>query len=364
MKDWGHIVKTFRANYAKWRHKSGKDVRLKSLSNATFDNSSNEHFQSLLKSLYMRMPKSESHLISVIEQAILSGGRDVSGLYWQTYKLYMLGFDRDLRELLDLACRDNPALYYQHMMGYPQIPSKGEHPSIMFISMYKSGTNYLSSKICASLNLPQVRILTGGWATAEVIPSWLDNFVTYGGVCVQHLRPTETNIKPLIDAGVNKLQVHLRDPRQGFLSAFHFEEKIVAENGKAAEFVLNNLPLGYFDLSLADRLNARIFSPYAKEWGKFVVDWYNARTKYRPLRIQISTYEEMVRDEKAYIEKFARFFELGESFLTKYSTIEGSRQHFRKGKRDEWKEILTPDQSRELMKEIPESIQMEMGWEI
>jgi len=316
-----------------------------------------------LKSLLLKIPKDEIEFRRVVEHATESGRNEVRILYQHHYDFYRLGLDNDFSNFLDMACQSTPDIYYQ-CFGNRGAPMGQKLPAIMLVTLYKSGTDYLSSKICEALEIPLVRILTGDWPT-EVIPSWLTHFLAYGGLCVQHLQPTDINIHRLIVGGMHKLQVHVRDPRQAFLSAFHFEEKIVNENGKAAKTILSSLPTGYFEMSHEERLDLRVNSDFGKYFSKFVVDWSEARYRYVDrLEIQFSTFETMLSNERSFMNRFTNFFNLGANLPEKLSSIEGSRLHFRKGRSDEWKEILTPQQSAFLMTGISNELAFELGWEI
>lgn len=284
-------------------------------------------------------------------------------LYRHRYDLYRLGFDRVVGQFLDRAYQENHSDYYRLFDASPPDAGRATCPSIMLVTMYKSGTDYLSTRISRALNIPIVRIMTGDWPT-EIIPSWLRHFSTYGGLCVHHLQPLPRNLDQLICSGVKRIQVHLRDPRQAFLSAFHFEEKLLREQADVGRALGPDFPKDYFSRTLAERIELRCFSPFGNYFGDWASNWIRVSERYRgKIEILFSTYESMLDNIEGYLNRFATFFRLGDAAIARLYEAEGSSFHFRVGRADEWREVLSGEQADFLISSVPFGVRREFGWE-
>lgn len=285
-----------------------------------------------------------------------------AAFYDQRYDLYRLGWDAPLRRLLDRICKTDPDEYFRCFGRSPPRLTERPTPSILFVTMYKSGTDYISSKVSDALGLPVVRIMTID-APTEIIPSWLDHFSTRGGLCVHHLPATPETLGQLRAKNISRVWVSLRDPRQSFLSAFHFEEKLVNDGSAEGRMLSTGMPAGYSGMTLEERLESRCRGELGKYFGHWAARWIEAAEDAQTGQsIHFSTYEQMLADEDAFFRSFAEYFGFDDESADRLIAASGSRFHFRRGLADEWKSVLTAEQADYIISAIPDKWRKTFGW--
>jgi tetratricopeptide (TPR) repeat protein len=168
-----------------------------------------------------------------------------------------------------------------------------------------------------------------------------------------HLVANQYNMKIIRDSDIDRILVHLRDPRQAVISYFHHSQsglglgRCLAENDR------------YLSLGMQDRLiwflryYYPLFVNWASEWVKFE-PWAE---KY-DVQLKITTFEQMIGPGQ---DEFLRdiFDFLG------VPPAEGMRlgkKRYRKGLQDEWKAILDERVQQWLWNHIPAKLIERFGW--
>jgi hypothetical protein len=164
-------------------------------------------------------------------------------------------------------------------------------PYFLFVSQGKNGSTSFGNIIPNGFQLPCV---TYSMVAQTVIPSWAQDCARGGGAYVTHLHPHPSNFDRLRDAGLCKLVVHTRDPRQSFLSALHHFERY------RAEFPTLECQ-GYYSLSFADKVVCQI--PIFDAIMSWIAGWMEAGRS--GLEILFTTFEDFILRKEHTVEENA-----------------------------------------------------------
>jgi len=102
-------------------------------------------------------------------------------------------------------------------------------PSILMTAMPKSASESLSNILAEGLGLAQSHVSIGLFPHCCLVPSRVQDLATGGVIAKEHIRPERHNLDMLAGAGIDKVLVHLRDPRQALLSWAHFVRDDVSQ---------------------------------------------------------------------------------------------------------------------------------------
>lgn len=217
-------------------------------------------------------------------------------------------------------------------------------PSAAVITLTKSGSVSVGAILASGFGLPTV---TYSLITEAVVPSWAWDFAMGGACYVTHLRPTPESIRQLKLAAVERVFVHVRDPRQAFLSWLHYSP-------------------GLWGASAAEAMAERFDSQF--DWYLEAVDWIRGWAEAgEELSIHFSTFEDFVGDRDAFMARMLAAYRGNlshfdrEAALTQY---EGVDYHLRRGEVDEWRRAFTPGQIARLDAAFSPAVAERFGWRL
>lgn len=218
-------------------------------------------------------------------------------------------------------------------------------PYFVFIPQAKSGSTSFGNIIPNGFQLPCV---TYSMPASTVIPSWARDCARGGGAHVTHLRPHAWNIGRFRDAGLRKLVVHTRDPRQMYLSLLHHYERYRIQTPHLEHE-------GYYSLSFADKARSRLSDFDAMT--SWIAGWMEA-AHGGGLEILFTTFEDFVLRKEQTIERLLAFY--GGDVRRFRSDLACKRNddmdyHFRSGLIDEWRQVFGEEVIDYLNARIPES---------
>ena len=224
--------------------------------------------------------------------------------------------------------------------------------SIWLITIPKSGSMYIGHTLseCFSLKLKSTKYFP------EVIvdPTLAEQVGRGKCVCHAHTVASKNNIDVLLDHGVNKCIVHVRDPRQCILSWVYWLNE---GNKIGVDRNTNNpaLPMKYYSMSIEDQISWQIANrlPLIVEMVTSWMDIWDNTTP--PFNVLFTSFDEMKSDSDNFFKKIFDFYQVEhESFSSpKKEQIKNksSKYHYRKGQIDEWRETFN-------------SVQKKSAWEI
>lgn len=222
--------------------------------------------------------------------------------------------------------------------------------SVVVVTQPKSASIPIANIFCSGFNLPSFAY---SLANVEVIQSWARDYARGGACYVTHLEPSAQNIDRLKQASIEKVIVHVRDPRQSLLSMIHHLTRYP-----------NNLPAlsrNAFDgRSISDQVS-ELMDFYIRRI-RWIQGWMDAESR---LSAMFSTFEEFVRDRTAFIDRYINFYGAPRehfSFENATRIQEGTDQHFRAGLIDEWREVFPPAEAELLTACLPTAMKERFGW--
>jgi len=233
-------------------------------------------------------------------------------------------------------------------------------PGILLVTLPKTASESLWNAVCAGLSLPQVHLALGLFPDCCVLPYRAHDF-RQGGLCAKdHIMPSDHNLASLAEAGIDRIIVHLRDPRQIALSWAHFVHSDVAARMLAPIWRRIVPPQSVLQAGLAAVIDWSIdrFIPLAVE---FTQDWL-AVARDKRLKLLFTSFEDYAAAPEAVMAKILRHYGLTSADLDGAAAAGAEVVHWRRGEHDEWRRMFSRRQQRHAASLIPDTLAGEFGW--
>jgi hypothetical protein len=243
----------------------------------------------------------------------------------------------------------------------PAAPRRASHPSILIVTIPKSGTIYTSQLLARGLDLTAAAVSAGCFPRYTIDIEKIAAFAGGGQLAMTHCDGCAENLH-ILSGFLDRWVVHIRDPRSVLLSWVHHLDRLYDERHNGTHQLLYTYPsppAGYFELPFSERIEWNIanFLPPAIRWIK---DWLDVYDSGRH-NILLTTFTELARTERAYVEKVLDFYAIPRSAFVDYP-IDKAACHFRVGREDEWEQVLTRDQIARTTKMIGCPLLDRFGW--
>ena len=233
---------------------------------------------------------------------------------------------------------------------------------MLVTTMPKSGTYYISKLFSEGLSI-ESRIVSHQYFPDDVIRQPELRMLSMGNCISQdHFGPSKINLTH-IGRHVDRMIVHLRDPRQALLSYVHYldTERFRQKEEETLLFIYPPLPDDFYRRDLASRIDWAIANwlPFLVQWVEgwvAVADWSG-----RP-RIKFTRYEDLVTDRDKFVSDVLDFFEIPNELLTPLDIAPDPVIHFRKGEIDEWVRVFSSAQLAAANALIPTALASRFGW--
>jgi Sulfotransferase domain len=223
-------------------------------------------------------------------------------------------------------------------------------PSMVVVTQGKSASIPIANIFNSGFNLPSFAY---SLSTLEVIESWARDYARGGACYTTHLLPKPHNIQRFKQAGIRKVIVHVRDPRQSILSMMHhvtrYPDQLVA------------LARSKFDERATSEQIGALMEFYVSSI-RWIQGWINAEAE---LDIMFSTFEDFARDRTAFTRRYIEFYGGHEEHFSWDNAMHahaGTDQHFRSGLVDEWRSVFPPGDAQQLTACIPKAMRDRFGW--
>lgn len=275
------------------------------------------------------------------------------------FLLYSLDKDADIRNFLDSFfdgdCNLISAWHSPESLQEARkarcLAIERQLPSALLVTPGKCASVAVGNILSSGFNLPTMATAI---STNNVIPAWATAFACGGVIHASHLRATPDNVLKLSEAGVGRVILHVRDPRQTMVSLAHHLADYRAQFGSIKGFS------EVAERSLGERIDflSREFLPDRIQWMN---DWLNARDK---MIIGITTYEMFVLERDRFIETLLMHYG-GDTRFFNLSNANGSSgvdSHFRKGSTDEWRSVLSQQQIENINRIVGHELLAIFGW--
>ncbi len=235
-------------------------------------------------------------------------------------------------------------------------------PTVCINTMLKSGTGFLTKILQEQLDLPQYFITLRGSPNDWLLPGYTQKFAQGGSLSVQHMDASERNMDILAEAGVQKIYLHVRDPRQATVSYMHhLENNLVGEIYALRNWIQPFLPCNYPKMSWKEKTawHAKNHVIGLIHW---VQEWVTAAENDDRFEILMIDFNEFRTHEVATINRILTFFRIDyqvtESDLPKKKDV----PHFRAGRNEEWREVFNERQQEIIWELMPDKLCARFGW--
>jgi hypothetical protein len=231
----------------------------------------------------------------------------------------------------------------RHFRRHQSAACQRRVPAILLIAMMKSASEFIRENLMRALDVPELTLSIETVPRDKMVPSIVRYFAFGGTIARSHM--SADNLPGLIANGVDRLILHVRDPRQVIVSWVHHMARI-----SDVEFIWSlstydpPIPMEFRVWSFSKQLDwaIRNYMPGQIRW---LEDWRIALEQNRAIPILLTKFEDFAEDQQAFFAKISTF--LGVSEINLPATRQQSRaavRNFRSGNTDEWRDVLTPKQ--------------------
>lgn len=241
-------------------------------------------------------------------------------------------------------------------------PARATIPSVLVISIPKSGTIYMNQFLRQSLGLQNYVLSNQFFPDDQMRLEALPEFQSGGYMTSAHIDPSPMNLQ-LLDAFIPKWIVHFRDPRSVLLSWVHHVERLASEERDVELFrVLPVPPQALHGWTFERRIDWHIenFFPAVIDWMQ---RWVDVSAEMSD-RILVTEYAELRRDDDAYARTVMDFLGIPSAAYSHAAPEKTMGSHFRTGRQDEWRDVLTSPQLDAVNRAIPAKLAERFAWPV
>jgi tetratricopeptide (TPR) repeat protein len=248
---------------------------------------------------------------------------------------------------------------------------------ILFVGQGHSAGSYIASELARRLEIwnDDKGLVEGYTHDAVIIAQRVERFLSKGGISHTHLFPRKESLIVLDCSGLDRLIVHVRDPRQAIVSMFYWlnELKARAHDPGISRFdyplLLAGLPKGFFDWPEQERLEAYIEleMPRVVQW---LEGWAQASEDKWRFQIKFTRFEDFKADINSFFVSIVDFLGIerqelkGEPYQSRPGENGRTGEHaLRKSLIDEWRTVLSPSQKERVHQIIPRPLLERFGYD-
>jgi hypothetical protein len=232
----------------------------------------------------------------------------------------------------------------------------------MLVAMLKSASEFIRENLMRALDAPEMYINIGTVPRDKAVPSAVRQLAEGGAVSRSHL--SGDNLSALVANGIDRLILHVRDPRQVTISWTHMIRRLSSDEFRYAAYMYDPpLPEEFRNWELQRQLDWAVqnFLPGQLEW---LEGWTAALDNGPAIPVTVSKFEEFRQDQDAFFRKISNFYGISEIHLPKLSEQSAAAmRNFRSGQVDEWRAVLRPEQISSFRSRF-EPLAERFGWEL
>jgi hypothetical protein len=191
-------------------------------------------------------------------------------------------------------------------------PGRGDRlPPVLLFAQPKSGSTYIHRALRQTLRVPFMRVGAGGVFDAAMRYSELQRFAKGNAVCREHLPARRHLLDAVRGVGIDKVVLHVRDPRYSIVSWTKMIDRFVEARGMPGALLTceMTMPDTYASWEFPDRLKWQIenYMPRQVEW---IEKWLALAEEESGVEILITKYEEFSEDPRAYLRRLLTFYQI------------------------------------------------------
>lgn len=250
-------------------------------------------------------------------------------------------------------------------------------PGILLNTIPKSGSISIWSGLYSGLKVPRLRVGCGigSLRHQNSDPEKVNRLVQGSCVAQEHLPAIFSNLSVFQESGLEKMLLHVRDPRQALLSWVHHMDRMNEKEGiEPMEYPLcdNYFNLNhseqikceaYFSKTLEEKIGIHIdhYLPILVNW---LTGWLDVlENDSSCLEIKITYFEDLKNNPVKFYEDILGFYDIDPDKFEMPATPEKGINHFRKGEVDEFRTVFNEQQLEKSVELMPERLFSTFGWE-
>jgi hypothetical protein len=244
--------------------------------------------------------------------------------------------------------------------GLDRRPETVFRPSILMVSIPKSGTVYLNKMFVNGLGLTPCIMSNQYFPHDQLYLDAMEKFARGGFYLSAHINPSTENLQ-ILDVFVPKWVVHFRDPRSVLLSWVYHVARLASETRFTDLLrVTPTPPRALHTWTFEKRVDWHVenFLPTVNQW---MLDWLTIASQMsnRILITEFATLKEREQDHAGMILDFLGTDRSSYRHRPPEKTMES---HFRSASYDEWREAFTPSQVKRVNGMIPPLLFDRFNW--
>ena len=239
-------------------------------------------------------------------------------------------------------------------------------PAILFIAQIKSASEYITAILKKTFQISAYYNLSiETFPNDYLIPSALCPIAEGGNIARLHADANDHNLSLLERLGINKLMIHVRDPRQATISWLHYVIKRSDDYINTARLLYTPpIPKNFLSMSFNEKLEWAIEFYYPG-----VISWINGwmeleKENHQNFQLKYTTFEEFANNPASFLQNMALFFGICHDQIpeTVLSYSKETTSNFRKGLTDEWKTVYTSKQLDYMWSLMPKFMATRFNW--
>ena len=233
---------------------------------------------------------------------------------------------------------------------------------ILINTMPKSGSIYLTNTIASSLGIEYSTnsLAYGFFPTYFMIPDALEQFRRGDIVRQEHFDASPINLT-LCGRYVDRMVLHVRDPRQAMLSWTHHANRLFRKHPNGTNYTIHQPPDGFFDWPFESQVDWHI-DRHLVSLVIWLRQWLTASQSKSSPRILWTTYEELVSSERALFDRILKFNEIPLDRFDFRPPEKSMEVHYRSGQLEEWKSALSSEQKIRCADIIGQDLLVHFNW--
>lgn len=242
-----------------------------------------------------------------------------------------------------------------------QLADRPKTLPILIVSMPKSGTIYLGRSLSEILGKRLLDFNHSGYFPDIGLPNRaMRTLAATRGVYAIHPTPNRFNITE-IEQNLDRIVLHVRDPRQAMISWCHFMTQFANSNNTPA-MVHSGLPGDFAAMPFDARLDWLIDN-HLPRWTEWAEQWRQvAESGATRFRVLITRHEDLAADPEAFFARLLSFHDIDPGAVALPRRPQAGDLNFRSGETDEWRTLMTRRQQARAASHISRDSAAAFGW--
>ncbi len=233
-------------------------------------------------------------------------------------------------------------------------------PGLPVVTMPRSGTQFLGNNLALVYRHRPVPTGCGMFPDVRLIPARLRTQAAGGLMSTDHTAPVAANLDALAEAGITRLCLVVRDPRQATLSRLN---QLATANDDMRTFLRVAPPLPFPEawesLSFADKA-AWFGDHWLPVLVRWLTDWLTVADADPRFRVHVTAFEAMRAAPRDAINAMLAF--AGASCRLKATLAPHSGDHYHASAGDAWRTTLPAGLAARWAAGVPAALCRRFGW--